>query len=71
MAMMMKQRRSNKEMSQDDERPFMVQSVIQVNIRKFKTTGMSYRVRFTNALADVELANQHERLHQIFVIFRR
>ena len=27
---------------------------------------MNYRVRFTNTLADTELANLHERLHHIF-----
>ena len=38
-----------------DERPFNIESVTQVNIKKFRTTGMNYRVRFTNALADVEM----------------
>ena len=51
---------------QDDERPFNVESVTQVNIKKFRTTGMNYRVRFTNTLADAELTNLYERLHHIF-----
>ena len=51
---------------QDDERPFNIVSVTQVNIKKFRTTGRNYRVRFTNALADAELNNLHERLHHIF-----
>ena len=51
---------------QDDERPFNIESVTQVNIKKFRTTGMNYRVPFTNALADAELTNLHERLHYIF-----
>ena len=51
---------------QDDEKPFNIESVTQVNIKKFKTTGMDYRVRFTNTLADAELTNLNERLHHIF-----
>lgn len=46
--------------------PFTVEGVKQVNIKKFKTTGMNYRVQFTNALAADELTNLHERLNQIF-----
>ena len=38
-----------------DERPFNIESVTQVNIKKFRTTGMNYRVRFTDALADVKV----------------
>ena len=33
---------------QDDERLFNIESVTQVNIKKFRTTGINYRVRFTN-----------------------
>ena len=51
---------------QCDERPFNIESVTQVNIEKFKTIGMNYRVRFTNTLASAELTNLHERLHHIF-----
>ena len=64
------QKRSHDEMhnesDQDDERPFYVESVTQVNTKKFKTKAMNYRVQFTNALADVEITNLHGRLHEIF-----
>ena len=50
----------------DNERPFYVESVRQVNTKKFRTKAMNYRVRFTNALADVEITNLHGRLHEIF-----
>ena len=52
--------------SQGDERLFNIESVTQVNIKKFRTTGMNYRVRSTNTLADAELTNLHEWLHHIF-----
>jgi hypothetical protein len=45
---------------------FTVQSVKQVNVKKFKTTGMDYHIQFTNAFANVELSEYHERLHEIF-----
>ena len=45
---------------------FTVQSVKQVNVKKFKTTGMDYRILFTNAFENVELSEYHERLHEIF-----
>ena len=51
---------------QDDERPFNIESVTQVNIKKFRTTGMNYRVRFTNAFADLEISSLHDRLHEVF-----
>ena len=51
---------------QDDERPFNIENVTQVNIKKFRTTGMNYRVRFTNAFADVEISSLHDRLHEVF-----
>ena len=51
---------------QDNERPFNIESVTQVNIKQFRTTVMNYRVQFTNALADVEISSLHERLHYIF-----
>ena len=51
---------------QDDERPFNTESVTQVNIKTFRTTGMNYCVQFTNALADVEISSLHEWLHEIF-----
>ena len=54
------------ESNQDDERPFYVESVRQENTKKFRTKAMNYRVRFTNALADVEITNLREWLHEIF-----
>ena len=51
---------------QDDERPFNIESVTQVNIKKFRTTGMNYRVRFTNVFADLEISGLHDRLHEVF-----
>ena len=50
----------------DNERPFYVDSITQVNTKKFRTKAMNYRVRFTNTLADVEITNLHGRLHEIF-----
>ena len=50
---------------QDDERPFNIESVAQVNTKKFRTTGMNYRVQFKNALPDAELTNLNERPHHI------
>ena len=71
------QKRSFEETSNVDNEPgqegnevsdniFTVQSVKQVNVKKFKTTGMDYRIQFTNAFANVELSEYHERLHEIF-----
>ena len=51
---------------QDNERPFNIESVTQVNIKKFRRTGMNYRVRFTNAFADLEISSLHDRLHEVF-----
>ena len=51
---------------EEDERSFMIESVKDVNIKKFKTKGTNYTVRFNNALADAEINNLHERLHGIF-----
>jgi hypothetical protein len=45
---------------------FTVQSVKQVNVKKFKTTGMDYHIQFTNAFANVKLSEYYERLHVIF-----
>ena len=50
----------------DNKRPFYVESVTQVNTKKFRTKAMNYRVQFTNALADVEITSLHEQLHEIF-----
>ena len=54
------------EPAQDDERPFYIESVTQVNTKKFRTNAMNYRVQFTNALADDEITSLHEQLHEIF-----
>ena len=48
------------QVAQDEERPFNIESVTQVNTKKFRTTGMNYRVQFTTALADVEISSLHE-----------
>ena len=50
----------------DNERPFYVESVRQVNTKKFRTKAMNYRVQFTNAHVDVEITSLHGRLHEIF-----
>ena len=49
----------------ENERPFYIESVRQVNTKKFKTKAMNYRVQFTNVLADAEISSLHERLHEI------
>ena len=49
-----------------NERPFYIDSVTQVNTKKFKTKAMNYRVQFTNTLADIEITSLHEQLHEIF-----
>ena len=51
---------------EDNERQFNVESVRQVNTKKFRTKAMNYRVQFINALADVEIPSLHEQLHEIF-----
>ena len=50
----------------DHERPFYLESVRQGYMKKFRTNASSYRVRFTNVFADVEIASLHEQLHEIF-----
>ena len=49
----------------DDERPFYLESARQVYTKKFKTNATSYRVRFTNVFADVEITSLHEIFQQI------
>ena len=49
-------KRSHEEIDDNDDSDgilFIVKSVKQVNVKKFKTTGMNYRIQFTNAFADV------------------
>ena len=50
----------------DHERPFYVESMRQVYTKKFTTNATSYRVRFSNVFADVEITSLHEQLHNIF-----
>ena len=50
----------------DNERPFYIESARQVYAKKFKTNATSYRILFTNVLADVEITSLHERLHELF-----
>ena len=54
------------EVDGDNERPFYIESVRQVNTKKSKTKAMNYRVQFTNALANAEISSLHGRLHEIF-----
>ena len=50
----------------EDERPYVLENVKKVNIKKFKTKGTNYTVRFNNKLGNVEINNLHEPLHGIF-----
>ena len=52
--------------NEDEERPYIVENVKEVNIRKFRTKGTNYTIRFDNTMADVETKNLHEELHRIF-----
>ena len=47
---------------------FTVTNVKQVQMKKFKTTGTDYTVRFTNTFANMELSQYHGQLHEIFVL---
>ena len=40
--------------------------VKQVNVKKFRTTGLDYTFRFTDSFASQELSQYHNRLHEIF-----
>ena len=50
----------------DDERPYAIDKVKEVNTKKFRTKGTNYTLRLNSAMADDEIANLHERLHDIF-----
>ena len=50
----------------EDERPYAIEGVKEVNIKKFRTKGTNYSLRFNNAMADVEIKDVHERLHDVF-----
>jgi hypothetical protein len=45
---------------------FTVTDEKQVNVRKFKTKGMSYTINFMDTFAHLELSQFHDRLHEIF-----
>ncbi len=50
----------------DDNNYFTVKHLKQVRIQKFATTGLDYTIQFTNRLSNLELLEQHNRLHEIF-----
>ena len=60
------EKRSREDVDGDDERPYVIENVKEVNIDKFKTKGTNYTVRFNNVMADDEIKNLHERLHGVF-----
>jgi hypothetical protein len=45
---------------------FTVMKARQVRVKKFRTTGTDYTVRFTNTFANMELSQYHNQLHEIF-----
>ena len=45
---------------------FTVMKAKQVRVKKFRTTGTDYTVRFTNTFANMELSQYHNQLHGIF-----
>ena len=45
---------------------FTVTNVKQVQVKKFRTTGIDYGIRFHNIFANLELSEYHTRLHEIF-----
>ena len=51
---------------EEDERPYAIEGVKEVNIKKFRTKGTNYSLRFNNIMADVEIKDVHERLHDVF-----
>ena len=55
---------------EEDERPYVIENVKEVNIDKFKTKGTNYTVRFNNVMADDEIKNLHERLHYVNTFWR-
>ena len=56
----------NDDKDENDERPYVIENVKEVNIDKFKTKGTNYTLRFNNIMADVETKDVHERLHEVF-----
>ena len=51
---------------EEDERPYAIEGVKEVNIKKFRTKATNYSLRFNNIMADVEIKDVHERLHDVF-----
>ena len=54
------------EEDEEDERPYTIEGVKEVSIKKFKTKGTNYTLRFNNAMGDVEIKDVHEHLHDVF-----
>ena len=50
----------------NDEDRYVIENVKKVNIKKFRTKGTNYSLRFNNIMADVEIKDVHERLHEVF-----
>ena len=60
------EKRSHDDVDDEDERPYVIENVKEVNIDKFKTKGTNYSIRFNNTMGDVEIKDVHERLHDVF-----
>ena len=60
------EKRTHDEVDDEDERPYAIEGVKEVDIKKFRTKGTNYSLRFNNAMADVEIKDAHERLHDVF-----
>ena len=50
----------------EDERPYVIENVKEVNIKPFRTKGTNYSLRFNNIMANIEIKDVHERLHEVF-----
>ena len=50
----------------EDERPYVIENVKEVNIKTFRTKGTNYTLWFNNIMADVEIKDVRERLHEVF-----
>ena len=60
------EKRMHDEIDDEDERPYAIEGAKEVNIKKFRTKGTNYSLRFNNTMADVEIKDVHERLHDVF-----
>ena len=58
--------RGEKRSHDEGERPYVIEGVKEVNIKKFRIKGTNYALQFNNAMADVEIKDVHERLHDVF-----